>query len=101
MFDLESYETESVKVTFTPTKDAKDGVAVIKLVAADGTVIAQKTVKLSTSALTGYATLGGSSSIIGLVIAEIVIALIVAAVIKKGKKAEEEIEGFEELTKKE
>ncbi len=100
VLDLDSYETEEVKVSFTPTENAKDGVAVIRLVAADGTVIAQKTVNLSTKALTGYATLGSGSSVIGLIIAAIIIALIVAAVVKKGKEAEAEIEEFEELTKK-
>ena len=98
--DLEPYEVESITVTFTPAEDAVDGTAIVRLVTPDGTVIAQKTVALSKSALTGYATVGASSPL-ALIIAAIVIALIVALVIKKGKRAVEEEEEFEELTRKE
>ena len=98
-FDLDPYETQNVSVSFSPGKNAQDGVAVIKLVAADGTVLAQKVVELKKSALTGYAT-AGSSSVIGLIVAAIVIALIVAAIVKKGEEVEETDEELKELVKK-
>ncbi len=99
-FDLGAYESRSIEVTFVPEKNAVDGTAVIRLIAPDGTVIAQKVVELKKSALTGYAT-AGSSSTLGLIIAAIVIALIIALIVKKGKEVEETSVEFEELTKKE
>ncbi|NPA86533.1 MAG: hypothetical protein GXO00_00805 [Candidatus Diapherotrites archaeon] len=102
-FDLGAYEAKTVEVTFVPEDNAVDGTAIIRLVAPDGTVIAQKTVELKKSAITGYATAGTGGSVLGIIIAAIVIALIVALIIKKGREVEEteEVEEFAELTKKE
>lgn len=100
-FDLSPYEEESIEVIFVPEENAQEGTAVVRVLTSDGTVLAQKTVELSPGVLTGYV-LAGTVSPIGMVIAAVILALVVAIIIKKGKKAEQiEAAEFEELTKKE
>ncbi len=96
-FDLGPNETQKITVTLMPTENAVDGTARIVVKAADGTVIAQKTLTLSKSGLTGYAIAGVSPAWI--IVAVIVIAVLYALFAKKREGAEyEELKA--EITKK-
>lgn len=100
LLDIAPYETVSVNVSFTPEANAEDGPAIVRLVAPDGTVIAQRTINLSKSALTGYVTASPAASNVVLLILAAIVILAIAYLIRKGKQAEEAAMEFEELTKK-
>ncbi len=75
---IKPYQLVDIKAIFKPGKDAQDGLATVYLKSADGTVLAQKTIQLSKSKLTGYAVLGGSTAawvVVGIVVLALLLAL--------------------------
>ncbi len=98
VFDLEPFASETVSVTFIPTENAKDGMAVVKVVAEDGTVVAQKVFDLRRSGITGFAGLGGS--LVAILIGLIIVAVILALVLRKREKTPTMNEEIKELLKK-
>jgi len=96
---IKPYQLVDVKVLFKPGADAEDGIATIYLKSADGTVLAQKTVDLSKSKLTGYSVLGGNTAA-WIVVGIVVLALLLALFSKGGKESSEFDELKAEITKK-
>ncbi len=96
---IKPYQLVDVKVFFKPGADAEDGIATIYLKSADGTVLAQKTVDLSKSKLTGYSVLGGNTAA-WIVVGIVVLALLLALFSKGGKESSEFDELKAEITKK-
>ncbi len=100
VLNIPAYSTETVKVYFKPTDNAQAGTASIVLKTPDGTIIAQKTVPLSPSNVTGYAVLGGNSAA-WIVVGIIVLAVLFALFSKGGKGSNGELEEIKaEITKR-
>ncbi len=87
-FDLGPNETQRIVVTLKPTDEAVDGTARIVVKAADGTVIATKTLNLKKSALTGYAVAGVSPA--WLIVIVVILAVLYALFTRGGGKTEYE-----------